>query len=292
MITSDSVLTCPLCGHSESMPLPLSDAPDEFSCSGCHAVVQKKEGDCCIFCSYGSHKCTVQQGWELLEEKQRFDRRYDKNFIPALGFKWLTGFYDLTIRATMPEERFRAKLVQEIAPAPGERILEFGYGTGTNLLRAYKFCPESFYYGLDIDEEVHNIAASKLKKEGVQAKLELYDGGNFPFTDHRFDKVYSCLVFHQLDASEKLHCLREIYRVLKPGGSLTIGDWGMARSKRMRLAFYTVQLLDGFKTTTDNVKGRMPDFMTNAGFSSVCETAYINTAIGTFSYYSAVKSSY
>ncbi|WP_394334856.1 class I SAM-dependent methyltransferase [Aquiflexum balticum] len=86
------------------------------------------------------------------------------------------------------------------------------------------------------------------------------------------------------------HCFREIYRVLKPGGKLIIGDWGKAKNRWMRTVFYTVQLLDGFKTTTANVKGLLPDYIREAGFSDVQETGFINTRIGSFCYYEGTKS--
>lgn len=58
----------------------------------------------------------------------------------------------------------------------------------------------------------------------------------------------------------------------------------------MRTVFYTVQLLDGFKTTTANVKGLLPDYIREAGFSDVQETGFINTMIGSFCYYEGTKS--
>ena len=117
----------------------------------------------------------------------------------------------------------------------------------------------------------------------------MYDGETFPYQDKSFDKVYSCLVFHQLDPATKSYCLNEINRVLKPGGELIIADWGKAKSKLMRTTFYTVQLLDGFETTTDNVEGLLPDYMVQAGFIKVLESGHINTVIGTFSYYQGNK---
>jgi len=212
-----------------------------------------------------------------------------KEFIPALGYDWLTCFYDLTIKLTMPEKKFRTKLIDEVEPQNDETILEFGYGTGQNIILAHERNNKTKLNGLDIDPKVKEIAEYKIKKLGFDVTLDLYEGATFPYPDNSFDKVFSSLVFHQLDAETKLYCLKEIYRVLKPNGKLIIGDWGQAKSKLMRFLFYIVQILDGFKTTNDNVNGLLPKFMEQAGFKNVGEKDFINTRIGTYSYYRAIK---
>ena len=57
----------------------------------------------------------------------------------------------------------------------------------------------------------------------------------------------------------------------------------------MRFTFGFVQLLDGFKTTNDNVNGLMPKFISEVGFSDVSVLQSLNTAIDTFSYFKATK---
>lgn len=212
-----------------------------------------------------------------------------KEFIPALGYDFLSDYYDLAIKVTMPEKKFRNRLVDFVNPKEDEKILEFGFGTAQNIIILKQRFPFCEIQGVDIDPKIKSIAEYKLNKAGIDARLLLYDGEKLPFEDNSFDKVYSSLVFHQLDKITKLKCLEEIYRILRPNGELIIGDWGKAKTKWMRFSFYLVQLLDGFKTTNDNVNGLMTKYITDGGFKNVEEIGYINTLIGTYSYYKANK---
>ncbi len=147
-----------------------------------------------------------------------------KKFIPALGYDWLTIFYDVAIKVTMPEKKFRKELLQRVAAEENEKVLEFGFGTAQNLIIAMQGSPKTKFIDLDIDPKVKQIAENKLKSENLEIPLVLCDGGTFLFESNTFDKVFSSLVFHQLDTEVKKHCLKEIYRILKPNGKLIIGD--------------------------------------------------------------------
>lgn len=213
----------------------------------------------------------------------------EQKYIPALGYDFLSKYYDLTIKLTMPEKKFRNKLIDIVNPRAEDNILEFGFGTAQNLILIKQRKSEALIQGVDIDPQIKSIAEYKFRKNNLQVPLYLYDGNALPFADNLFNKAFSSLVFHQLDAETKINCLKELLRVLMPGGTLIIGDWGKAKSKWLRFTFYAVQILDGFKTTNDNVNGLMPEFINKAGFRNVMEVDYINTKIGTYSYYKAQK---
>ena len=52
-----STITCPLCGHRALEIMPIDACQFFYDCKGCEALLRPKEGDCCVFCSYGSTPC-------------------------------------------------------------------------------------------------------------------------------------------------------------------------------------------------------------------------------------------
>ena len=56
-----STITCPQCGHAESEVMPTDACQWFYDCKGCGAVLRPKQGDCCVFCSYGTVPCPSKQ---------------------------------------------------------------------------------------------------------------------------------------------------------------------------------------------------------------------------------------
>lgn len=52
-----STLTCPQCGHRTSEAMPTDACQFFYECTGCGTLLRPKEGDCCVFCSYGDVPC-------------------------------------------------------------------------------------------------------------------------------------------------------------------------------------------------------------------------------------------
>lgn len=208
--------------------------------------------------------------------------------IPALRFRALTRIYDRLIRTTLKEDVFKKRLVLQANIEPGHRILDLGCGTGTLMIMIKRACPDATVVGLDGDAEVLDIARRKAKAAGLAVELQQGMAFKPPFEPGSFDRVVSSLVFHHLSSEQKLRALRSARSLLRSRGELHIADWGKAQNALMRAAFIGVQLLDGFATTTDNVRGRLPDLIKQAGFDSVAETHREMTIFGTLSLYSAV----
>ncbi|WP_370568491.1 GDCCVxC domain-containing (seleno)protein [Methylocystis sp. Sn-Cys] len=52
-----SKLTCPRCGHAETLTMAENACVVVYNCPACGARLTPKEGDCCVFCSYGDVPC-------------------------------------------------------------------------------------------------------------------------------------------------------------------------------------------------------------------------------------------
>lgn len=210
-------------------------------------------------------------------------------YIPALKYGWLTSFYDPVVRWTTRESTFKRALLAQANVQPGEKILDLGCGTATLTIAIKVACAEADVVGLDGDSKILEIAAEKAASAGVQIALDQGYSYEMPYEDNSFDRVVSSLFFHHLTTADKRRTLAEIERVLVPGGGLYIADWGKAQNIVMRSVFFLVQFLDGFETTTDNVRGLLPELIEDAGLHDVSKTADFATPLGTISILSSNK---
>ena len=60
-IKTQSTLTCPKCNFQEKLTMPTDSCQFFHECSQCKARLKPKDGDCCVFCSYGDTKCPSKQ---------------------------------------------------------------------------------------------------------------------------------------------------------------------------------------------------------------------------------------
>lgn len=208
-----------------------------------------------------------------------------KRFIPALGYHGLTAFYDPVLSIVLREATWKPAFVEQIAPRAGERILDVGCGTGTLAVLIKTAAPGAEVVGLDPDPVMLDRARRKAEEAGLRITFEQGYADELAAPASRYDKLVSSLMFHHLDAHAKRRALQGARAWLKPGGELHIADFGRPQNLLMRGLFLTVQLDDGFTTTGDNVRGRLPELMDEAGFEAVAETRRQATALGSLSFY-------
>jgi ubiquinone/menaquinone biosynthesis C-methylase UbiE len=204
----------------------------------------------------------------------------ESRYVPAAGTDALTGVYDVGVRLTMREKRWRPLIVEEIAAVDPGVVVDVGCGTGTLTIAIGERLPDARVVGVDGDPKILDLARVKEGSDRIEWVEGLAD--NLPFDDGEVDVLVVTLVFHHLPLGIKKAALAEARRVLRPGGRLVVGDWGRPQDPLMSLAFYALQSLDGFATTGDNRRGLVPKLITEAGFDDLRILRRLRTVVGTF----------
>jgi len=212
--------------------------------------------------------------------------RTRSDYIPALRYDRLTPLYDLIVGRTMRETTFKRGLVEQAGIEPGHRVLDLGCGTATLTILAKQMHPDAEVVGLDGDRRILDIARTKILKAGLAIALDRGMAYDLPYEDHSFDRVLCSLVLHHLTRENKLRALKEVLRVLKPGGELHVADFGKPHNALM---FVSSLMIRHFEQVADHIDGLLPSFFREAGFVQVEETVRSMTLFGTLSLYRGRK---
>jgi ubiquinone/menaquinone biosynthesis C-methylase UbiE len=212
-------------------------------------------------------------------------------YTPPLGFSVLTPVYDASIATFTRERVWRGRMVEDVAPKPGELILDIGSGTG-RLSEAIHFAqPSAEYLGVEPDESAVTIARRRAARVGSSARFDLkFFSGTEKIGERQPNKIVSSLVLHQTPLSEKCRIIQTAYDALPHRGLFLAVDYGAQRSRLMKFLFrWTVQALDGVVNTQPNTDGILLRLIEYAGFTSSEESAVIPTVTGSISIFRALK---
>lgn len=103
---------------------------------------------------------------------------------------------------------------------PAARVLDVGCGTGELLRRLRAKYPDAVLAGLDPVPEMLAVARGKLSG---REDLRTGYADALPWPAVSFDIVVSCNMFHYI--THPVEALREMARVIRPGGALVLTDW-------------------------------------------------------------------
>lgn len=151
---------------------------------------------------------------------EKIRRRYDRL---APWFDSLEGFLEgLLFR------RFRKKLWSQ---AVGPHILEVGVGTGKNF--AF-YPPDARVTAIDFSPKMLEQAQRKRDRKQVPVDLALMDVQTLCYADNSFDTVIASFVFCSVPRPRK--GLKELHRVLRPGGQLLLLEHVLSSNKVLAAA--------------------------------------------------------
>ena len=120
---------------------------------------------------------------------------------------------------------------QKVVPLATGRVLEIGIGTGLNF-EHYDRTRVAQVVGLDPGLEMHRLARKRAGAAGIAVQLVGLSAERIPFADGAFDTVL--VIYTLCTIPDPLAALREMRRVLKPGGRLIFCEHGLARDASVR----------------------------------------------------------
>ena len=149
----------------------------------------------------------------VLQTKDETRAFYDK----------ISSVYDLL--AEHSEGPVRQIGLDQLALAPGERVLEIGYGTGHCLVQmAEAVGPEGKVFGIDLSEGMRARARERVEREHLSDTVELSCGDttHLPYPDGSMDAVFMSFALELFDTPEIPQVLAGCARVLRPGGRIGV----------------------------------------------------------------------
>ena len=162
-----------------------------------------------------------------MEEKQHIGQLFDRI---APTYDALNHGLSLSI-----DKRWRRRVVRMLPKA--DRVLDVAVGTADLTIEMLKQAKAEQVVGIDLSKEMMAIGEQKVERMGYEKQVEFVFGNaqQMPFEEASFDGVtcaYGCRNFSDLEAG-----LREMYRVLKPGGQVTILEFSYPQNRLVRAVY-------------------------------------------------------
>jgi ubiquinone/menaquinone biosynthesis C-methylase UbiE/rhodanese-related sulfurtransferase len=163
-------------------------------------------------------------------------KRKQKDVWDAAANALDQSFGTLSYPATM-------QMILEAKLQPGELVLDLASGTGSGAFTASPFVGDTGkIIGIDISERMVDVSREKAKARGIaNCEFEVMDAEDLTFKSGMFDAAVSKLGLMFFPDCHK--ALKEVIRVLKPGGRLAV----LVHGRRERSRFLTVAALAAYK---------------------------------------------
>lgn len=184
-----------------------------------------------------------------------------RRYLPAAGRDLFLPMYDL-IAKLLGADGARQTLFDLAPLRPGDRALDIGCGTGTFAVSLKQRFPDVEVVGLDPDPKALARASRKAEVASVPVRFDRGFADALDYPDASFNVVFSSFMFHHLESRNREKTLREVRRVLKPGGMFCLLDFETTSSGHGFL-----NLFHSGERLRDNSESRILTIMGEAGLT-------------------------
>jgi ubiquinone/menaquinone biosynthesis C-methylase UbiE len=185
-----------------------------------------------------------------------------KHFLPAAGRDLFLPLYDPLV-SWMGFGRAREELIEHANVQPNHHVLDIGCGTGTLAVQLKRQYPAAHVFGLDPDPKALRRAKAKTERAGVSVEFKEGFADELPYERASFDRVFSSFMFHHLEGGDRERALREVLRVLRPGGSFHLVDFIVSDQ-----GGFFHRFINSHAEMKDNSNERLLQLMNRAGFTN------------------------
>lgn len=154
------------------------------------------------------------------------------SMIKILGLAAGLGLYDLWAKHNLKE--IHDDLIKFANLNGNERVLDVGCGTGILASLLAETLRTGAVHGIDIGPRMIKISKKRAIQNNHKISYNLGSAVKLPYDDEKFDVVFTCLLLHLLDFSEKENTLLEVYRILKPKGKYVSAEFEQYSSGFLR----------------------------------------------------------
>ncbi len=206
-------------------------------------------------------------------------RYYPESKVEIQGI--LARFYDsvLNLGSFGMYGLLLKRVVADMGIQPGDKIIDFGAGTGKNaLVMNQHLAGQGKIVGLDISDEMIRQFERKTKNfPHLTIKKQRID---IPFdTEERFDKVFISFVLHGFPFEIQKQIIRNAWKALKPGGAFLIFDFNEFDPETepfyFRIPFKKLECKYAFEYIKRDWKGELSE----VGFGDFVEKLYFRNRI-------------